>query len=227
MWRSSIESGAPQLLSFTEIAPKTQFLCVNGGRPIPGMVSVPPPPVGARPVVPLRSETSAPHVYASFSQPWYKKVRYACTYLLLSATDQMKAVRELTQHVRETTSQVGEYDVGETTRRRNDRRPLTPTQTSLEFPILLGVSGHLATKPSRHQRNRLQPLFRTLIHERKFLNRYYILYFKEMTGGCETFLPVFWSLKSCQRLHSLNLYIYLYYSLHYQEHKTFDPGIVN
>ena len=79
----------------------------------------------------------------------------------------------------------------------------------------------------RHQRNRLQPLFRTLIHERKFLNRYYILYFKEMTGGCETFLPVFLSLKSCQRLHSLNLYIYLYYSLHYQEHKTFDPGIVN
>ena len=154
-------------------------------------------------------------------------MRYASTYLLLSATDQAKAVRELTQHVRETTSQVGEQDVGETTRRRNDRRPLTPTQTSLEFPIPLGVSGHLATKPSRHQRNRLQPLFRTLIHERKFLNRYYILYFKEMTGGCETFLPVFLSLKSCQRLHSLNLYTYLYYSLHYQEHKTFDPGIVN
>ena len=43
---------------------------------------------------------------------------------LLSATDQAKAVRELTQHVCETTSQVGELDVGETTRRRNDRRPL-------------------------------------------------------------------------------------------------------
>ena len=99
-------------------------------------------------VVPLRSETSAAHVYASFSQPWYKKVRYASIYLLLSATDQAKAVRGLTQHVRETTSQVGEQDVGETTRRRNDRRPLTPTDyplTSLEFPIPLGVSGHLAT----------------------------------------------------------------------------------
>ena len=33
-------------------------------------------------------------------------------------------VRELTQHVRETTSQVGEEDVGETTRRRNERKPL-------------------------------------------------------------------------------------------------------
>ena len=72
-------------------------------------------------------------------------MRYACIYLLLSATAQAKAVRELTQHVRETTLQVGEQDVGETTRRRNDRRPLTPTQTSLEFPLPLGVSGHLAT----------------------------------------------------------------------------------
>ena len=33
-------------------------------------------------------------------------------------------VRELTQHVCETTSQVGEEDVGETTRRRNERKPL-------------------------------------------------------------------------------------------------------
>ena len=31
---------------------------------------------------------------------------------------------------------------------------------------------------------------------------------------------VFWSLK-CQSLHSLNLYMYLYYYLQYQEHKTF------
>ena len=51
-------------------------------------------------------------------------MRYACIYLLLSATDKAKAVRELTRDVRETTSQVGEEDVGETTRRRNDRKPL-------------------------------------------------------------------------------------------------------
>ena len=41
----------------------------------------------------------------------------------LSATDQAKAIRELNQHVRETTSEVSEQDVGETTRRRNDRKP--------------------------------------------------------------------------------------------------------
>ena len=57
-------------------------------------------------VVPLRSETRPAHVYASFSQPWYKKVRYACIYLDLSATHQAKAVWELTQHVREMTSEV-------------------------------------------------------------------------------------------------------------------------
>ena len=44
-----------------------------------------------------------------------------CMCIPLSATDQAKAVGELTQHVRETTSEVGEQDVGETTRRRNDR----------------------------------------------------------------------------------------------------------
>ena len=59
-------------------------------------------------VVPLRSETSVAHVHAWFSQPPYKKVRCACVYLFLSATDQAKAVRELT-------SEVGEQDVGETT----------------------------------------------------------------------------------------------------------------
>ena len=53
---------------------------------------------------------SAAHVYASFSQPWYKKVRYACLYLVLSSTDQ-----ELTQQVSEMTSEVSEQDVGETT----------------------------------------------------------------------------------------------------------------
>ena len=75
-------------------------------------------------VVPLRSETSAAHVYASLFQPIYKKVRYACIYLVLSATDQAKAVRELTYHVRETTSEVSEQDVGKTTGRRNDRNPI-------------------------------------------------------------------------------------------------------
>ena len=34
-------------------------------------------------------------------------------YLVLSATDQANAVWELTQHVRETTSEVSEQDVGE------------------------------------------------------------------------------------------------------------------
>ena len=64
---------------------------------------------------PPRSETSAAHEYASFSQPRYKKVRYACVYLVLSATDQAKAVAELIQHVRETTLEAVEQDVGETT----------------------------------------------------------------------------------------------------------------
>ena len=35
-------------------------------------------------------------VYTSFSQPRNKKVRYTCTHLVHSATDQVKAVRELT-----------------------------------------------------------------------------------------------------------------------------------
>ena len=51
-------------------------------------------------------------------------MRYVCIYLVLSATDQAKAVRELTQHVRETNSKVSEQDVGETIRRRNERKPL-------------------------------------------------------------------------------------------------------
>ena len=66
-------------------------------------------------VVPVRSKTSAAHVYASFSQQWYRKVRYACVYLVLSTTDQMKAVGELTQHARQTTSEVSEQDVGQRT----------------------------------------------------------------------------------------------------------------
>ena len=48
-------------------------------------------------------------------KPRYKKVRYACIYLVLSATDQAKAVGEVTQNVRETTSEVSEQEVGETT----------------------------------------------------------------------------------------------------------------
>ena len=50
--------------------------------------------------IPLRSEMSAAHVYALFSQPWYKKVCYACIYLTISAVGQANTVRELTQHVR-------------------------------------------------------------------------------------------------------------------------------
>ena len=44
-----------------------------------------------------------------------KKVRYACLYLVLSGTDQAKAVRKVTQHVSETTSEDSEQDVAETT----------------------------------------------------------------------------------------------------------------
>ena len=39
-------------------------------------------------------------------------------YLVLSTTDQAKAVGEVTQHVSETTSEDSEQNVGETTRRR-------------------------------------------------------------------------------------------------------------
>ena len=53
-----------------------------------------------------------------------KKVRYACLYLVLSSTDQEKAVTELTQHVSETASEVSEQDPGEMTLRRNDRKLL-------------------------------------------------------------------------------------------------------
>ena len=44
-----------------------------------------------------------------------KKLRYVCKYLALSATDQAKAVRELTQHVGGANSVVSEQDFGETT----------------------------------------------------------------------------------------------------------------
>lgn len=48
-----------------------------------------------------------------------KIVRHACIYLvILLATDKAKVVRELIQHVRETTSEVSEQDIGESTRRR-------------------------------------------------------------------------------------------------------------
>ena len=51
-------------------------------------------------------------------------MRYACVYLVLSSTDQEKAVKEVTQNVSETTSQISEQDVGETTLTRNDRKLL-------------------------------------------------------------------------------------------------------
>ena len=54
-----------------------------------------------------------------------KNVRYACIYLILLATDQERAVRELTYHVRETTLEVRQQEVGETTRRRNERAKAT------------------------------------------------------------------------------------------------------
>lgn len=41
-------------------------------------------------------------------------------YLVLSTTDQAKAVEEVTRHVSETTSEDSEQNVGETTRTRND-----------------------------------------------------------------------------------------------------------
>ena len=47
-----------------------------------------------------RRKTSAAHVYASFSLPWYKQVVYACKYFVLSATDLAKAIRELTDLAR-------------------------------------------------------------------------------------------------------------------------------
>ena len=42
-------------------------------------------------------------------------MRYASIYFVLSATDQEKAVKELTHHLSESTSEVGEQDVGEMT----------------------------------------------------------------------------------------------------------------
>jgi len=43
-------------------------------------------------------------------------------YLLFLANNWAQAVRELTRHESEKTSEVSEQDVGETTRRRNDRK---------------------------------------------------------------------------------------------------------
>ena len=52
------------------------------------------------------------------------KMLYACIYFVLSATDQVKAVKVLPQHISETTSEVSEQDVGETTHWRTNRKPL-------------------------------------------------------------------------------------------------------
>ena len=43
------------------------------------------------------------------------KMLYECIYFVLSATYQVKAVKEQPQHISETTSEVSEQDVGETT----------------------------------------------------------------------------------------------------------------
>ena len=76
-------------------------------------------------MVPLRSETNAAHVYASSLSGLIPKSAI-CAYVPRSFSHRSgeSRVRELTQHVRETASQVGEQDVGETTHRRNDRKPL-------------------------------------------------------------------------------------------------------
>ena len=60
-------------------------------------------------------------------------MRYAC----VSATDQAKAVRELTQNVRESTSDVSEQDVGETTVNR--------------FRLLLFLLGYPAGVPGEER----------------------------------------------------------------------------
>ena len=52
------------------------------------------------------------------------KMLYECIYFVLSATYQVKAVKEQPQHISETTSEVSEQDVGETTRRRTNRKAL-------------------------------------------------------------------------------------------------------
>ena len=54
-------------------------------------------------------------------------------YLILSATDQAKAVTELTKHVHKTTSEVGEQDVGKTTCTGNKHKPLQPLQMYMQW----------------------------------------------------------------------------------------------
>ena len=72
-------------------------------------------------MVPLRSETSAAHVLSGIIQKSAICVDIPRSFSHRSGESR---VRELTQHVCETTSQVGEEDVGETTRWRNERKPL-------------------------------------------------------------------------------------------------------
>ena len=59
------------------------------------------------------------------------KMLYECIYFVLSATYQVKAVKEQPQHISETTSEVSEQDVGETTRRRTNRKPLRGSSNGL------------------------------------------------------------------------------------------------
>ena len=55
---------------------------------------------------------------------------------LLSATDQAKAVGELTQHVGETTSVLCKQEIGETTRGRNDCKPYGAYRRGLYMVVL-------------------------------------------------------------------------------------------
>ena len=74
-----------------------------------------------------------------FFQSWYKKSDTdPCIYPVLSSTYQAKAVKKRTQHVRETTSEGNEEDVGETIRRWNGRNPNEQQEHLFEF---LSASG--------------------------------------------------------------------------------------
>ena len=87
--------------------------------------------------IPLRSETSTAQAYASFSQSCYKK---SGTHVYTSFFQLLIRRKLLTQHVREMTSEVSEQDVGEATRRRNDRNPNEQQEHLFEIPNVGGGS---------------------------------------------------------------------------------------
>ena len=80
-------------------------------------------------VSPTSRFANVPFANVSCRSAKKRNERCACICIVRSAmiqksgTDQAKAVTEMTQHVRETTSEVSKQDVGETTRRRNDKKP--------------------------------------------------------------------------------------------------------